>query len=59
MRLISKSNKWICFLLYIIDIYKQYAWVVPLKDKNGITKTNGFQKFLNESNCKPNKNMVR
>ena len=30
-----------------------------LKDENGITKTNGFQKFLNESNRKSNKNMVR
>ena len=26
-----------------------------LKDKRGITITNAFQKFLDESNCKPNK----
>ena len=26
-----------------------------LKDKRGITITNAFQKFLAESNCKPNK----
>ena len=26
-----------------------------LKDKKGITINNAFQKFLNESKCKPNK----
>ena len=30
-------------------------WVVPLKDKKGITITNVFQKVLDESNGKPNK----
>ena len=29
--------------------------VILLKDKNGITITNVFQKILKESNCKPNK----
>ena len=33
----------------------KYAWVVPLKDKKGITITNAFQKILTESNRKPNK----
>ena len=35
----------------VIDTTK-YAWVVPLKDKKGITNTNSFQKILNESNWK-------
>ena len=30
-------------------------WVVPLKDRKGITITNTFQKNLGESNCKPNR----
>ena len=30
-------------------------WVIPLKDKKGITIINAFQKILDESNCKPNK----
>ena len=30
-------------------------WTVPLKDKKGITITKAFQKFINESGCKPNK----
>ena len=36
-------------------IYSKYARVIPLKDKKGITITNGFQKILKESNRKPNK----
>ena len=32
-----------------------HAWVIPLKDKKGITITNAFQKTLNESKHKPNK----
>ena len=39
----------------VIDIYSKHAWVAHLKDKNGITSTNHFQKVLNESVWKPNK----
>ena len=31
---------------------------IPLKDKKGIKITNAFQKFFDESNCKPNKILV-
>ena len=37
MKLISKFNKETKFLLYVIDIFGKYAWVVPLKDKEGKT----------------------
>ena len=43
------------FLLCIVGIFSIYAWVIPLKDKKGITITNDFQNILNESNHKPNK----
>ena len=33
----------------------KYAWVIPLKDKNGITIISAFQKVLDESNRKPSK----
>ena len=33
IQLISKLHKWFRFLLYVIDIFSKYAWVVPLKDK--------------------------
>ena len=55
MQLISKFNKGFRFLLCVIDIYSKYAWVIPLKDKKGVTITNAFQKMLKESNRKPNK----
>ena len=38
MQLMSKLNKRILFLLCLIDICTKYAWVIPLKDKKGITK---------------------
>ena len=32
VQLISKFNKGFRFLLYVIDIFSKYAWVVPLKE---------------------------
>ena len=58
MQLISKFNKGFRSLSHAIDICSKYTWVIPLKDKKGITITNVFQKTLNESNCKPNKMWV-
>ena len=55
MQLISKFNKSFRFLLCVIDIHSKYAWVVPLKDKKGISIVNPFQKFLSESARKPHK----
>ena len=54
MQLVSKLNKGFRFLLCAIDIYGKYAWIIPLKDKKGITITNSFQKILKESNRNPN-----
>ena len=45
MQLLSKYNKGIRFLL----------WVVPLKDKKGISIVKAFQIILKQSNRKPNK----
>ena len=58
MKLTSKSNKGISFLLCAIDIFSKYAWVVPLKDENGIPITDAFQKALDEDSRKPNKTWV-
>ena len=51
MQLVTKFNK--DFLICVIDNYSKYAWIIPLKDKKGITITNAFQKILDESNRKP------
>ena len=58
MQLICKFNKGICLLLCLIDIFSKYAWVVPLKDKKGITITNAFQNLFGESSRKPDKTWV-
>ena len=55
MQLLSKFDKGFRFLLRVIDIYSKYAWVIPLKDKKGVTIVNAFHKILKESNQKPNK----
>ena len=55
MKLISKFNKGFRFLLCVIDIFSKYAWVVPLKDKKGISIVNDFQKIFKESDRNPNK----
>ena len=55
MQLISNFNKGSRFLLCVIDIYSKYAWVVPLKDKKGVSIVNAFQSILKKSNRKPNK----
>ena len=44
MQSLSKYNKGIKYLLCAIDLFSKYAWVVPLKDKRGITIVNAFQK---------------
>ena len=54
MQLLSKFNKGFRFLLCVIDIFSNYAWVIPLKDK-GISIVNAFQEILDDSKIKPNK----
>ena len=55
MQLISKYNKGFRFLLCVIDIFSKYAWVVPLKDKNGGGIVDAFQKILDNTAREPNK----
>ena len=54
MQSLSKYNKGIKYLLCAIDLFSKYAWVVPLKDKRGITIVNAFQKVVSKGR-KPNK----
>ena len=55
MQLLRKYNKGIRFLLCVIHIFSKYAWVVPLKDKKGVSIVAAFQSILKQSNRKPNK----
>ena len=49
-----KYNKGIKYLLCAIDLLNKYAWVLPLKDKRGISINNAFQKVVSKGR-KPNK----
>ena len=55
MQSLSRKNKGIKYLLCVIDLYSKYAFVVPLKDKKGISIVNAFNKIVKQSNRKPNK----
>ena len=46
MQLIRKFNKGFRFLLCTVDIFSKYAWVIPLKDKKGVSIVDAFQKIL-------------
>ena len=48
MQSLCKYNKGIKYLLCPIDLFSKYAWVVPLKDKRGISIVNAFQKIISE-----------
>ena len=52
---LSKKNKGIKYLLCAIDLFSKYAFVIPLKDKKGISITNAFDKIIKQFKRKPNK----
>ena len=55
MQSLSRKNKGIKYLLCVLDLYSKYAFVIPLKDKKGISIVNAFDKIIKQSNRKPNK----
>ena len=55
MQSLSRKNKGIKYLLCAMDLFSKYAFVIPLKDKKGISIVNAFNKIIKQSNRKPNK----
>ena len=55
MQSLTRKNKGIKYLLCAIDLYTKYAFIIPLKDKKGISIVNAFNKIIKQSNRKPNK----
>ena len=55
MQSLSRKNKGIKYLLCVIDLYSKHAFVIPLKDKKGISIANAFDKIIKQSNRKTNK----
>ena len=54
MQSLIKKKNGIKYLLCAIDLFSKYAFVVPLKDKKGISIVNEFNKIIKQSNRKPN-----
>ena len=48
MQSLSKCNKGIKYLLCTIDLFSKYAWVIPIKDKQGTSIVNAFKKIISE-----------
>ena len=46
MQSLSKKNKGIKYLLCAIDLYSKYTFVIPLKDKKGISILNANNKTI-------------
>ena len=55
MQSLSKKNKGMKYLLCAIDLYSKYVFVIPFKDKIGISIVNAFDKIIKQSGRKPNK----
>ena len=48
MQKFAKLNRGYRYLLTCIDIFSKFAWVIPLKDKKGITIKNALEKIFKE-----------
>ena len=46
MTALSKYNEGYRFLLLVIDIFSKYGWIVPLKNKQGITVADALKKIF-------------
>ena len=51
---LGNYNKWNKYLLCAIDLFRKYTWIIPLKDKRGVSIDNAFQKIILKGR-KPNK----
>ena len=45
---LSKYNNDYKFILTVIDIFTKHAWAFPLKNKSGLSITNGFKSILSD-----------
>ena len=48
MESLNKYNKGIKYLLRAVDLFSKYAWVIPIKDKKGISIVNASKKILSD-----------
>ena len=53
MQSLSRKKKGIKYLLCAVDLYSKNTFVIPIKDKKGISIVNAFDKMIKQSNKKP------
>ena len=56
MKAFSKDNQGVTYLLWVIDIFSKYGWLVPLKDKTGKSVASALRVIFEER--KPEKMWV-
>ena len=48
MQQYSKQNKHYRYLLAVIDVFSKYGWLIPLKNKTGVTVSDTFKTLFKE-----------
>ena len=48
MQQYSKQNKHYKYLLAVIDVFSKYGWLIPLKNKTGVTVSEAFKTLFEE-----------
>ena len=48
MTALSKYNEGYRFLLLVIDIFSKYGWIIPLKNKQGVTTADALETIFKE-----------
>ena len=48
MQQYSKQNKHYKYLLAVIDVFSKYGWLIPLKNKTGVTVNEAFKTLFKE-----------
>ena len=54
---ITKSNRGYRYLLTVVDVFSNYAWVEPVKTKTGKAVTEAFEKILKRSQGRQPQNL--
>ena len=49
MQALAVDNQGMKYLLTCIDVFSQYAWVIPIRDKSGAVVLEAFKELLHQA----------
>jgi len=52
MQAFSKFNRGVKYLLTVIDVFSKYGWMLPLKDKTGVSVAKALKEIFKQRNPK-------